>query len=39
MFQMLVEIVIFSVFDAKNLKKARNLQQISAKINYVINEM
>ena len=29
--QMLVKIVIFSVFSAKKLKKARNLQQIFAK--------
>ena len=28
---MLVQIVIFSIFDAKKLKKARNLQQISEK--------
>ena len=32
--QTLVEIVIFSVFAANNLKKARNLQQILAKNSY-----
>ena len=35
--QTLVEIVIFNVFAAKNLKKARNLQQILAKDSFFFN--